>query len=113
MSNVRIELEGEEEAVAAIKALYDEKEIRELSEAILHRLQVVAMDNTPVVTGAMRGAWIVEDASLFISPGAVNPRTGTRVENYATAVDERRGVMNAVISQWDAAADSEIRRYGY
>lgn len=108
-----IETRGFDEAIAAINALYDEEEIEDIKLAVLHRLQVVAMDNTPVDTGAMRSAWVVENSMLHISPTATNPRTGAPVSDYAAQVSDRVGVMDAVLRMAPKVTEMEAQRYGF
>ena len=104
---------GLDEALEAIDGLYDEEELAKVVAAILHRLQKVAKDRTPVQTGAMRDAWTVEEMGLIIDPKSRNPRTGTKVTSYAGAVSDRVGVMGAVMAQAEAVAKAEIARHGY
>lgn len=108
-----IELEGAEEAQRAILGLYDEREIQEITDAVLHRLRTVAMDNTPVDTGAMRNAWVVTDAMLHISRSAMNPRTGHPVTDYASEIAEREGIVGTLVDDFGPFLEEEAQRYGY
>jgi hypothetical protein len=108
-----IEVKGVNEAIAAINALYNEEEVEDITLGVLHRLQVVAMDNTPVDTGAMRSSWVVEGFKLQISPTATNPRTGAPVTDYAREVSDREGIMETVIRMAPKVLREEAQRYGY
>lgn len=108
-----IEVEGLDEAIRAINALYDEEEIEELKLSVLHRLQIVAQDATPVDTGAMKSAWIVEDSSLYISPTSYNPRTGVPVSDYSPVISEREGIMGEIERVAPEIVEMEARRFGY
>lgn len=108
-----IEVVGAEEAQDAILALYDEGEIEDIAIAVLHRLQSVAMDLTPVDTGAMRSSWVVTDLMLHIAPTVVNPRTGQLVTAYAGIVADRVGIQGALVERFGPFTDQEATRYGY
>lgn len=108
-----IEATGVNEAIAAIEGLYDEEEIADITWAVLHRLRYVAMGKTPVDTGAMRSAWVVQHNALFITPAAHNPRSGAPVTSYADVVSERVGVMDAVERRAPRLVEEEAQRYGY
>lgn len=108
-----IEVEGAEEAQRAILELYDEEELQDITDAVLHRLKMVAMDETPVETGAMRRAWVVEKAMLHISRSATNPRTGHPVTDYAREVAEREGITGMLVDDFGPFLKEEAQRYGY
>jgi hypothetical protein len=108
-----IEVKGLDEAIEAVIQLYDERDIEDIAEAVLHRLKILAVDMTPVDTGAMQSAWVIENASLRISDTAVNPRSGLPVLEYAEVIDARYGILNQLIDQGPSIAEQEATRYGF
>jgi hypothetical protein len=79
-------------------------------EAITHRLKKVAMDETPVVTGSMKRAWVVEDAKVIINPTAVNSRSGVKVTDYAGVIIERNGIVDAMLKKAPRIIEQEAQR---
>lgn len=63
---------------------------------------------TPVVTGAMRGAWMSRAQGLagavYINPAAINPRSGAPVTQYAGIVSDRLGIADAVMREGERLA---------
>jgi hypothetical protein len=111
-----IETHGFDEAIRAIGALMDN--VPEVVEAIAHRLKRVAMDETPVDTGSMQGAWVVEGVremtfSITIDPAAVNARSGVPVTDYAGHIIARDGIFDAVRRAAPRITEQEAQRYGF
>jgi hypothetical protein len=111
-----IETYGFDEAILAIESLMDD--VPEVVEAIAHRLKRVAMDETPVDTGSMQGAWVVEDVReltylITIKPTAVNSRSGVPVTDYAGSIIERDGIFDAVRRAAPRITEQEAQRHGY
>jgi len=102
MSMVTLEVQGLEEALAALR-LNVEAQLGQAEDRFLRTGVEVARSATPVVTGAMRGAWQWNRAGvegkIEINSSAVNPRSGVPVTEYAPTVDARLGILDLVSSR--------------
>lgn len=93
---ITLEFQGFEEAFEAL-TLDLEKQLGQAVDTRLETATAFARAHTPVVTGAMRGAWHWARSGLegmmTINPTARNPRSGAPVTSYASLVDDRLGIV--------------------
>lgn len=109
---VELKIYGIDEAIAYLEDIKVSKRLGVAIEKTVSALARLAASITPVVTGAMRAAWCGTSSGLegrvYIDPAAVNPRSGVPVVNYAGVVSERRGIMDALISESDRLASAAL-----
>jgi hypothetical protein len=108
-----VQVQGLNEAIAALSELWDEEQAQEIGHAVAMRLLPVVQELTPVDTGAMQGAWVVDGSSIIIDLNARNPRTGARVIDYAPYVDLRLGITDALATRAGAVIERVATDYGY
>lgn len=105
---IKIETRGFPEALQALIAVDAKGQIVELVRDVVSRLTRYVVSINPVDTGAMRDSWtwvaIGPLAKMYISLSAYNPRSKLQVIEYAGYVDERVGLMDAVMEQGERIA---------
>jgi len=98
VTEITIVTHGFDEAVTYLEGINVPMRLGAAVDDTVATLARFAAARTPVVTGAMRGAWRGVGGRLFIDPSAINPRSGAPVTDYAPSVAQRLGIMEAV---WD------------
>ena len=109
----RIELSGEGEVLEALEDLFNQSVFDALIGDILVGLRSAAQSVTPVLTGSLRDAWVVEGTRLGIDGAAYNSLTGRPVSEYADKVLSRVGVGEVVQGKFIEVAEQEARKYGF
>jgi len=105
---IRIETRGFPGALEVLVGVDIKGQIVELVRDIISRTTRYAVQINPVDTGAMRDSWtwvaIGPVAKQYISLSAYNPVSKRPVIEYAGYVDERVGLMDAIMEQGERIA---------
>ena len=109
---LKITRRGFDRVVTLLEGVQSEKQMVEIVRDVTAGITRFGASINPVDTGAMRDSWtwiaIGLMGKMYISLSAFNPRSYLPVIRYAPFVDERVGLLDAVMDEGERIATESL-----